>query len=41
LHSEQMFGGESGLVGNGLLSHFRVTGDCDKARLILAVTMQN
>jgi predicted aspartyl protease len=35
LHDGQMFGGESGLVGNGLLSHFRVTVDADKSQLIL------
>jgi predicted aspartyl protease len=35
LHDEQMFGGESGLLGNGLLSHLRVTVDADKSRLIL------
>jgi len=35
LHDEQMFGGESGLLGNGLLSHFRVIVDAGKSRLIL------
>lgn len=36
LHDEPMFAGESGLVGNSLLSQFRVTVDIEKSRLILS-----
>lgn len=36
IHTEQMFTGEAGLVGNGLLSHFVVTIDATKQRCILA-----
>jgi predicted aspartyl protease len=35
IHTEQMFAGEAGLIGNGLLSQFRVTVDADKARVLL------
>ena len=36
LHTEQMFAGESGLIGNGLLSRFVVTIDSPKRRCLLA-----
>ena len=36
VHSEQMFAGESGLIGNGLLSRFTVTIDFAKSRCLLA-----
>lgn len=36
LHDEPMFAGEAGLLGNGLLSQFRVTVDVEKSRLILS-----
>ena len=35
LHQQPMFSGESGLLGNGLLSQFRVTVDAAGARLFL------
>jgi hypothetical protein len=35
LHDKPMFAGESGLLGNGLLSKFRLTVDVEKSRLIL------
>ncbi len=35
LHTQPMFAGESGLVGNGLLSNFVVTIDAAKGRVIL------
>ena len=36
IHSEEMFAGESGLIGNGLLSRFKsITIDCKHGRLIL------
>jgi len=36
IHTEQMFAGEAGLIGNGLLSQFRVTLDADKSRVLLS-----
>ncbi|MEP6670420.1 MAG: aspartyl protease family protein [Chthoniobacter sp.] len=36
LHRQAMFAGESGLIGNGLLSRFRVTVDAAGGRLLLA-----
>jgi Aspartyl protease len=36
LHSRQMFPGEAGLLGNGILSKFTVAFDAVKSRLILA-----
>jgi hypothetical protein len=36
LHDAPIFAGESGLLGNGLLSKFRVTVDAAKSRLILS-----
>jgi len=36
VHRQPMFAGESGLIGNGLLSRFRVTVDAVGARLLLA-----
>ena len=36
LHDEPMFAGEAGLLGNGLLSRFRVTVDTAKSRLLLS-----
>ena len=38
LHRQPMFAGEAGLVGNGLLSQFRVTVDAAGGRLLLART---
>ena len=35
IHTGQMFAGEAGLIGNGLLSRFQVTVDADKARMLL------
>ena len=35
LHDEPMFAGEAGLLGNGLLSQFRVTVDTAKSQLFL------
>lgn len=35
LHDTPMFPGEAGLLGNGLLSHFRVTVDIAKSQLLL------
>ena len=35
IHTAQMFAGEAGLIGNGLLSRFQVTVDADKARMLL------
>lgn len=35
IHTAQMFAGEAGLIGNGLLSRFQVTVDADKARVLL------
>lgn len=35
LHSQPLFAGENGLIGNGLLSQFRVTVDAAGARLLL------
>lgn len=35
LHDEPMFAGEAGLLGNNLLSKFRVTVDVEKSRVIL------
>lgn len=36
IHTSQMFAGESGLIGNGLLSRFTVTIDSSKRRCLLA-----
>lgn len=36
IHTEQMFAGEAGLIGNGLLSRFTVTIDSAKRRCLLA-----
>lgn len=36
IHTAQMFAGESGLIGNGLLSQFTVTIDVAKGRCLLA-----
>ena len=36
IHAEQMFSGESGLIGNGLLARFTVTIDIAKRRCLLA-----
>jgi predicted aspartyl protease len=36
VHDQPMFAGEAGLLGNGLLSHFRVTVDADKSRVALS-----
>lgn len=36
IHTEQMFAGEAGLIGNGLLSRFTVTIDPAKRRCLLA-----
>jgi hypothetical protein len=36
VHSRQMFRGEAGLLGNGILSKFTVTIDAAKCRLLLA-----
>lgn len=36
IHTEPMFAGESGLIGNGLLSRFTVTIDAAKRRCLLA-----
>jgi hypothetical protein len=36
VHPKPMFAGEAGLVGNGLLSQFRVTVDASGGRLLLA-----
>jgi len=36
IHTEQIFAGESGLIGNGLLSRFTVTIDSAKRRCLLA-----
>jgi hypothetical protein len=36
VHRQPMFAGEAGLVGNGLLSQFRVTVDAAGGRLLLA-----
>ncbi len=36
LHDKPMFAGEAGLLGNGLLSHFRVTVDIAKSQLLLS-----
>ena len=36
IHAEQMFAGEAGLIGNGLLSRFTVTIDSAKRRRLLA-----
>ena len=35
IHSQPLFAGESGLIGNGLLSRFQVTVDASGARLLL------
>ena len=35
IHTGQMFAGETGLIGNGLLSQFLVTVDAGKSRLLL------
>jgi hypothetical protein len=35
VHNVQMFAGEAGLLGNGLLSHFTVTIDAAKRRCLL------
>jgi predicted aspartyl protease len=35
LHEGPFFDGETGLLGNGVLSHFRITVDAPKSRLIL------
>ncbi len=35
IHSQPLFAGENGLIGNGLLSRFRVTVDAAGARLLL------
>lgn len=35
VHQQAMFSGEAGLLGNGLLSQFRVTVDTGKSRLLL------
>lgn len=35
LHPQPFFAGEAGLIGNGLLSRFRVTVDADKSQLLL------
>lgn len=40
LHPRPMFSGEAGLVGNGLLSQFRVTFDVPKVRLLLERTKE-
>jgi hypothetical protein len=36
IHTDQMFAGEGGLIGNGLLSHFTVTIDAAKRHCLLA-----
>jgi Aspartyl protease len=36
IHTEQMFAGEAGLIGNGLLSQFTVTIDASKRRCLLS-----
>ena len=36
IHTGQMFAGESGLIGNGLLSQFQVTVDAAKSRVLLS-----
>ena len=36
VHTEQMFAGESGLIGNGLLSRFTVTIDAARQRCLLS-----
>ena len=35
VHQQPIFSGEAGLLGNGLLSQFRVTVDAGKSRLLL------
>ena len=35
VHQQPLFSGEAGLLGNGLLSQFRVTVDAGKSRLLL------
>jgi predicted aspartyl protease len=36
IHTNQIFAGEAGLIGNGVLSNYKVTFDVDKKRLLLA-----
>jgi len=36
IHTERIFAGEAGLLGNGILSRFKVTFDMDGRRLLLA-----
>ena len=36
IHTGQMFAGEAGLIGNGLLSRFQVTVDAAKSRVLLS-----
>jgi hypothetical protein len=36
IHTERIFAGEAGLLGNGILSRFKVTFDVDGRRLLLA-----
>lgn len=36
VHQQPIFSGEAGLLGNGLLSQFRVTVDADKSRMLLS-----
>ena len=36
IHTAQMFAGEAGLIGNGLLSQFQVTMDAAKSRVLLS-----
>ncbi len=36
IHTEQMFSGEAGLIGNGLLSRFTITIDATKRRILLS-----